>query len=82
MFQVAAKYSEDMVKPMCEELTSAGVEELLSSEAVDEAINNSEGSTLVIINSVCGCAAGNARPAIKLAIKNNIFLTTGLYYLS
>jgi putative YphP/YqiW family bacilliredoxin len=72
MFQVASKYPEEMVKPMRDELTSVGVEELLSPEAVDEAINVAEGSTLLIINSVCGCAAGNARPAVRLAIENDI----------
>lgn len=72
MFQVASKYSEEMVKPMREELTAAGVEELLSAESVDKAIGNPEGSTLLIINSVCGCAAGNARPAVKIAVMNDI----------
>jgi len=72
MFQVAAKYPEEMVKPMREELTSLGVEELLSSDAVDKAILENDGSTLLIINSVCGCAAGNARPAVKIALQNNV----------
>lgn len=72
MFQVAAKYPDEMVKPMREELTSIGVKELISSEAVDNALLNTEGSTLLIINSVCGCAAGNARPAVKLALQNDI----------
>lgn len=72
MFQVAAKYPEEIVKPMRQELTSVGVEELLSPDAVDNAILNYAGSTLLIINSVCGCAAGNARPAVKLALQNNI----------
>jgi putative YphP/YqiW family bacilliredoxin len=72
MFQVASKYPEELVKPMREELTAVGVEELLSTEAVDNAIKNTEGSTLVIINSVCGCAAGNARPAVRLAMNNDI----------
>jgi len=72
MFQVAAKYPEEMVKPMREELTSVGVEELFSAEAVDDAILNNDGSALLIINSVCGCAAGNARPAVKLALQNDV----------
>ncbi|HEM49575.1 MAG TPA: BrxA/BrxB family bacilliredoxin [Caldithrix sp.] len=72
MFQTTAKYPAEMVKPMREELTSTGVEELLSSEEVDNAILNNQGSTLLVINSVCGCAAGNARPAVKLALNNNI----------
>ncbi len=51
---------------MKEELTSVGFEDLTTADAVDAAVNI-EGSTLVVINSVCGCAAGNARPAVKLA---------------
>lgn len=57
MFEVSSKYSEETVKPMREELTDAGVEEILTVEAVDGAINSTDGSTLLIINSVCGCAA-------------------------
>ncbi|MEJ2545851.1 MAG: BrxA/BrxB family bacilliredoxin [Calditrichaceae bacterium] len=72
MFQVASKYPEEMVKPMREELTTLGVEELLSSSAVDNALLKNEGSTFLVINSVCGCAAGNARPAVKLALQNDI----------
>lgn len=72
MFQAAHKYPEELVKPMREDLTAVGVEELLSAEAVDRAINSTEGSTLLIINSVCGCAAGNARPAVKLAVQNDV----------
>ena len=63
-------YPESLVKPMKAELTAVGFEELINPEAVDNAIN-SKGSVLVVVNSVCGCAAGAARPAIKEAIKNN-----------
>ncbi|MFT6747229.1 MAG: putative YphP/YqiW family bacilliredoxin [Glaciecola sp.] len=59
-------YPIEIVAPMKEELTSAGFEDLTSAEAVDSAVNN-DGTTLVVINSVCGCAAGNARPAVKIA---------------
>ncbi len=59
-------YPIEIVAPMKQELTSAGFEDLTTSEAVDSAVN-SEGTTLVVINSVCGCAAGNARPAVKIA---------------
>lgn len=69
MFQMASKYSEDMVRPMREDLTRAGVEELRTAEQVKQAINQ-QGTTLVIINSVCGCAAGNARPAVRMALGN------------
>ncbi len=52
---------------MKEDLTSAGFKELLSAEEVDKAINETSGTTLLVINSVCGCAAANARPAAKMS---------------
>jgi putative YphP/YqiW family bacilliredoxin len=61
-------YPAEIVIPMKQELTSAGFEDLTTAEAVDAAVN-SKGTTLVVINSVCGCAAGNARPAVKMAAK-------------
>lgn len=63
-------YPEEMVAPMRTDLTSAGVVELKTAEEVEQALSNTEGTTLVLVNSVCGCAAANARPAIKLAIQN------------
>jgi putative YphP/YqiW family bacilliredoxin len=60
-------YPEEMVKPMRAELTEAGFQELYSAEAVDEAIAKA-GTTLVIVNSVCGCAARNARPGAKMSL--------------
>lgn len=61
-------YPEALVRPMREELTRLGVEELQDAAAVDEAMRLAEeGTTLVIVNSVCGCAAANARPAVALA---------------
>ena len=63
-------YPEELVAPMKEDLTQAGFEQLTSSEAVDQAINNTPGTTFMVINSVCGCAASNARPAAKMAIEN------------
>lgn len=54
---------------MREDLASAGFEELYSAEAVKNAINQ-DGTVLVVVNSVCGCAAANARPAAKLSLKN------------
>jgi putative YphP/YqiW family bacilliredoxin len=63
-------YPADLVKPMREELTSIGFEELQSSEAVDKAINQS-GTTLVVVNSVCGCAAANARPGARMSLDNS-----------
>ncbi len=62
-------YPEEMVAPMKEELTTVGFDELLTAEAVDEAISK-EGTVLVMVNSVCGCAAANARPAVTLASKH------------
>lgn len=63
-------YPPEIVIPMKQDITSAGVEELLTPEDVDNAIK-AEGTTLVFINSVCGCAAGNARPAMKMAVKHS-----------
>ncbi|MDP6908092.1 MAG: BrxA/BrxB family bacilliredoxin [Flavobacteriales bacterium] len=63
-------YPPELVMPMKHDLTSVGVEELLTPEDVDNAIK-SEGTTLLVINSVCGCAAGNCRPAVKQAIKHD-----------
>ena len=63
-------YPPELVAPMKEELTSVGFEDLTTVEQVDAAIT-AEGTTLVIINSVCGCAAANARPAAKIAITND-----------
>ena len=60
-------YPEEMVKPMRAELTEAGFQELYSAEAVENALKN-EGTTLVVINSVCGCAARNARPGAKMSL--------------
>lgn len=61
-------YPEHIVSPMKAELTSVGFEDLTTPEAVDNAIS-SQGTVLVVINSVCGCAAGAARPAVKLAVQ-------------
>lgn len=59
-------YPAEIVLPMKKDLVDAGFADLTTPEQVDDAVNNSE-SVLVVINSVCGCAAGNARPAAKLA---------------
>ena len=63
-------YPEELVKPMREDLASAGFEELYTAEAVENAINQ-DGTTLVVVNSVCGCAAANARPAAKMSLQND-----------
>ncbi|HXV86268.1 MAG TPA: BrxA/BrxB family bacilliredoxin [Gemmatimonadales bacterium] len=58
-----------MVQPMRDELTQIGFEELLTPEAVDQALDESPGTLLVVVNSVCGCAAGKARPGVRLALE-------------
>ncbi|MCU0443461.1 MAG: BrxA/BrxB family bacilliredoxin [Microscillaceae bacterium] len=64
-------YPEHLVAPMIQDLTNVGFEELKSSEAVDNFMQNNQGTTLVMINSVCGCAAGAARPGVKLALASS-----------
>jgi putative YphP/YqiW family bacilliredoxin len=63
-------YPELMLIPMREELTRVGVRELKTAEEVDQALVNQPGTTMVIVNSVCGCAAGRMRPAVRLALQN------------
>ena len=63
-------YPAELVKPMRQDLASAGFEELYTADAVESAINQ-EGTTLVVVNSVCGCAAANARPAAKMSLRND-----------
>ncbi|MEB3347302.1 BrxA/BrxB family bacilliredoxin [Aquimarina gracilis] len=63
-------YPADLVKPMREDLTNIGFEELHTVEAVDVAMSK-EGTTLVVVNSVCGCAAANARPGAKASLNNS-----------
>lgn len=65
-------YDPRVVQPMREELTQLGVQELRTAEAVDEVLGRREGTTLVIVNSVCGCAAANARPAVALALQHEV----------
>ena len=62
-------YPEEIVAPMRQEVVDLGFEELRTSEAVDEALSNQKGTALVFVNSVCGCAAGMARPGLALALK-------------
>lgn len=63
-------YPPELVAPMKTDLTAVGFEELLTADDVDGALN-AEGTTLVVLNSVCGCAAGSMRPAVKLAVQHN-----------
>ena len=64
-------YPEEIVAPMKAELTEAGFDELLTAEQVDELMNNMSGTALVMVNSVCGCAAANARPAVRMSLDND-----------
>ena len=63
-------YPPELVKPMREELTSIGFTELHTQQNVTDALSK-EGTTLVVVNSVCGCAAANARPAAAMSIQND-----------
>ena len=62
-------YPEEMCAPMRADLTSAGFVELKTPEEVSDLLDKKEGTVLVMVNSVCGCAAGNARPAVKMTTK-------------
>ena len=64
-------YPPELVAPMKEDLTSVGFEQLTAASDVDAVLNSNEGTVLVVVNSVCGCAAANARPAAKMAIQND-----------
>src|ERR1700730_8613954 len=63
-------YSPMLVKPMREELTQIGVKELLTPADVDSFMNEKTGTALLVVNSVCGCAAGMARPGVRLALQH------------
>src|SRR5580704_2805068 len=64
-------YDERLVAPMREELTRLGIEELRDAGAVDAKLKNAVGTTLLVVNSVCGCAARNARPAVAKALQHD-----------
>ena len=65
-------YNPALVAPMRAEVTRLGVKELTTAAEVDAALGDQRGSMLVFVNSVCGCAAGNARPALALALKRPV----------
>lgn len=65
-------YNPEAVQPMRDELVAAGFTEMQAPQDVDAYLSKTEGTTLVMINSVCGCAAGSARPGITLALQNKI----------
>ena len=64
-------YDPVMVQPMREELTSIGVKELQTADEVDAFMSQESGTALLMVNSVCGCAAGSARPGLKIALQHD-----------
>ncbi|GGG30985.1 BrxA/BrxB family bacilliredoxin [Hymenobacter sp. 5516J-16] len=66
-----ATYPEYMVAPIRQDLVEAGFEQLMTPEEVDTVLNEQSGTVLVAVNSVCGCAAAKARPALKMAVSSS-----------
>lgn len=64
-------YSEILIKPMREDLSKLGIEETRTPEQLDAAVQNTKGTLMVVVNSVCGCAAGKARPGVMLALQHD-----------
>jgi putative YphP/YqiW family bacilliredoxin len=64
-------YPEQLVAPMKEDLIKVGFKQLVTPSEVDASIPDSKGTVLVVVNSVCGCAAGNMRPGVKLSLSND-----------
>ena len=64
-------YPEFMIAPMREELTRLGVQELRTPDAVDSIVRDTDGTVMIVVNSVCGCAAGKARPGVALALQHS-----------
>jgi putative YphP/YqiW family bacilliredoxin len=65
-------YSEMLIAPMRGEMTAMGAKELKTAAAVDEAVKNTKGTLMIVVNSVCGCAAGKARPGIAMALTHAV----------
>ena len=65
-------YDPEQVRPMWEELVAVGIRPLHTPEQVDEVLSGDSNTVLCVINSVCGCAAGNARPGVMLALQNDL----------
>ncbi len=68
-------YPPELVQPMKEDLTSVGFKQLTTAGEVDQIISDTKGSVLIVVNSVCGCAAGNMRPGVKLSLNNDTLPT-------
>ncbi|MFC6334834.1 BrxA/BrxB family bacilliredoxin [Paenibacillus septentrionalis] len=66
------RYMMDMIQPMRDELTSIGIKELRTPEEVEATLPDAKGTALVVINSVCGCAAGQCRPGVAQALQNEV----------
>ncbi len=64
-------YPPELVQPMKEDLTNVGFRQLVTSDEVDQTIQSTTGTLLVVVNSVCGCAAGNMRPGVKLSLQSD-----------
>ena len=80
-------FPEMMVVPMREELTRLGIEELRTPADVDRVLPNQPGTTMVVVNSICGCAAGRMRPAVRAALQHSsrpekLFSVFGLKFAS
>jgi putative YphP/YqiW family bacilliredoxin len=69
---MSTAYPEMLVAPMRADLTRLGVEELRTAEAVDAAVKTTDGMLMIVVNSVCGCAAGKARPGIAMALQHGV----------
>jgi len=65
-------YNPDVVRPMWKELDEIGVRPLTSAAEVDEVMANKSGTVMIVVNSICGCAAGNARPGVAVALQNKV----------
>lgn len=68
----APMYDERFVTPMRQELTKLGIEEMRTPEEVDARLKDAKGTTLVVVNSICGCAARMARPAVAIALQHHV----------
>ncbi len=67
-----ARYDPVMVQPMRDELTQIGFEELVAAQDVDQVLGAGDSTVLMVVNSVCGCAAGKARPGVRLALQHSV----------
>lgn len=72
MFRMASQYPAELTEPMRQELVAIGVKDLRTPEEVDAILGRKQGTVLVVVNSVCGCAAGNARPGVAMALRHAV----------